>query len=67
MYARKKDLNVTSKRMLSWDEAQAYTGLGRASCRSYCESIGAIRKYGRRVLFDRYIIDANLNEGQGEI
>lgn len=54
--------NISDKRLLSWNEARTYTGLGRNKCREYCESIGAVKKIGGRVLFDRYKIDADLDK-----
>lgn len=44
-------------RMLSEIQAQAYTGLGRSSIRKLGAEIGAIKRFGRRVLYDRNIID----------
>ncbi len=44
-------------RMLSEIQAQAYTGLGRCSIRKLGAEIGAIKHFGRRVLYDRVIID----------
>lgn len=52
----------SDKRMLSWSEASGYVGLGRTRTREFCEQIGAVRKIGRRILFDRYAIDRALDK-----
>ncbi len=49
------------KRLLSEKEAQEYLGLKRAKCREYGEKINCVRRIGRRVLYDRYIIDVALD------
>lgn len=55
-----------SVRMMSWDQGAAYTGLGRTMFRSWAREIGATKKIGRRLLFDRNIIDQYLNEMPSE-
>ena len=64
-------LNTTNpfeaKRLLDWQEAQVYTGLGRTRCREFCEAIGAVKKIGKRVLFDRKVIDEYLNDSENNI
>lgn len=50
------------KRLLSIAEAAQYIGQGETRTRSYMEEIGAVRKMGRRVLFDRAVIDRALDE-----
>lgn len=61
MEKRKSEENYKNKRMLSWDEAREYCGLGRTSVRNYCDKIGATWHYGKRVLFDREKIDKDIN------
>lgn len=56
-------LEVSEKRLLTAKEAESYTGLGRHSLRSWGENIRAIRKIGRRVLFDKTVIDSELSKG----
>ena len=53
------------KRLLSIEEAVTYLGLGKSSARKYLESIGAKRKIGRRVLYDKNTIDQHLNHSEG--
>ena len=53
--------NLNDKRMLGIDEASQYVGLGRNSAKAWLVEIGAIRRFGRRVLFDKRIIDQALN------
>lgn len=54
--------DVNNKRMLGIDEASQYIGMGRNYTRSLMREIGAERHFGRRVLFDKQIIDQALNE-----
>lgn len=49
------------KRLLSVEEACGYIGLGRSAAKIYLDRIGAKRKIGRRVLYDKTVIDAALN------
>ena len=60
---RKVDYNssVLDKRMLSEKEARVYLGLGRTKTRELCKDIKAVTHIGARVLYDRTIIDAYLN------
>ena len=52
--------------MFSVIEAQEYCGLGRAQTRKIAEEAGAVKRYGRRVLIDRVILDRALDQmGQG--
>lgn len=60
------DVPISEKRMLSISEAAAYCGLGINSARAFFVSIGALRKCGRRSLYDRQIIDAALDRGTME-
>lgn len=53
-----------AKRMLNFREAVAYTSLKRQSLNDFAESIGAIRRFGRRVMYDREIIDAAFDKSQ---
>lgn len=46
-----------NKRMLSIHEASAYLGVGRNSAYKFLESIGAKQRIGRRVLYDKSVID----------
>ncbi len=56
--------NTIIKRMLSEKEAQEYIGLKRVKCREFGESIGCVKRIGRRVLYDRFIIDKALDSIQ---
>ncbi len=53
--------NFEGIRMFSIDEGVIYTGLGRSTFRKWAEEIGAVRKIGTRVLFDRAVIDSALD------
>lgn len=62
MIKKKNVTEIANKRMLTTKEAESYTGLGKTLCRSWCESIGAVRKIGTRVLFDKFVIDGALDQ-----
>ena len=53
-------------RLLSMAELKAYTGRGRTKAREWAKSIGAVRKIGTRVLYDKRVIDAALDAEKGE-
>lgn len=52
--------------MLNIKEVCIYTGRGQVTARKYMDEIGATRKFGRRVLFDKTVIDAALDKMAGE-
>ena len=58
----------TEQRILREREATEYCGMGRTSFRQWAAKIGAVRKFGRSVRYDRKVIDEaldgmNQNEG----
>ncbi len=63
MNIQKEPNNSTQipKRLLSVEEACGYIGLGKSAAKVYLDRIGAKRKIGRRVLYDKTVIDAALN------
>ena len=61
MNKKRINLDVSSKRMLTSKEAEGYTGLGKLKLREWAEKIGAVQKFGARVLFDKYVIDRALD------
>ncbi|MDO4284096.1 MAG: helix-turn-helix domain-containing protein [Eubacteriales bacterium] len=52
---------IEGKRLLSIEEAAEYTGIGRNTAREWLEKIGARRNFGRRVVYDRRVIDSELD------
>lgn len=53
------------KRLLNIDEACNYIGLGKTFARAYLKEIGAERRIGsRRVLFDKEVIDASIDNNR---
>ena len=52
---------IADKRLLNIDEVCTYIGLGQVRAREYMNEIGAVKKFGRRVLFDKTIIDSAIN------
>ncbi|MBQ9212133.1 MAG: polyprenyl synthetase solanesyl diphosphate synthase [Clostridia bacterium] len=53
-------------RLLSMKELTKYTGLGQNKARIWAEEVGAVRRIGARVLFDKQAIDAALDTQRGE-
>ncbi len=62
MNARNNSTAISDKRLLTIYEAAQYVGLGTKSARKYMEEIGAVRKFGSRVLFDKNVIDQELDQ-----
>ncbi len=60
MVARVKK-GLVDKRLFSAEEGQEYCGLGRLKFRQFADKIGATKKFGTRVLFDRAVIDRALD------
>lgn len=54
--------SISDKRMLNIKEVCIYTGMGQTRARQYMDTIGATKQFGRRVLFDKTVIDKALNE-----
>lgn len=49
-------------KLLSEKAAMHYVGLGQTYFRRWAKEIGARRKFGKRVLYDRATIDAAIDE-----
>ncbi len=62
MRGRNVSEGMEGKRMLGIEEAAKYVGLGKVVTRAWMDEIGATRKFGRRVLFDKVIIDRALDQ-----
>ncbi len=52
---------MKDKRLMDTHEAAEYISMGTVCARQWLEQIGAVRYFGRRVLFDRAVIDKALN------
>ena len=52
--------SVIEKRMLTEKEAQIYLNMSRATCRKFGEDCGAVKKIGRKILYDKPILDKAL-------
>lgn len=63
-YMKKQNISgeLKEKRLLNIKEVCIYTGRGQVTARKYMDEIGATRKFGRRVLFDKTVIDAALDK-----
>lgn len=53
--------NIEDKRLLNIKEVCTYTGIGQTRARQYMDEIGATRRFGKRVLFDKKVIDSALD------
>lgn len=58
--------NISDIRLLTPDQAQEYTGMGRTAFRKWADSIGATRKFGSSVRFDKTVIDRALDQMTAE-
>lgn len=61
MRERKRDEAFEGKRLLNIEEACRYVSMGRNNTRAWCEEIGALRRFGKSVRFDRAVIDGALD------
>ena len=68
-YARKTEearyTDFSNKQYLTDWEAAAYTSFGRTKFRNWAEQIGCRRKVGQRVVNDKSVIDAALQNAKG--
>ena len=58
---RAKEVQEIEARLLTQKQAETYTGMGRTALTAFVAGIGARRKVGRRVLYDKRVIDAALD------
>ena len=59
--------DFTMKRLLDVKELGAYCGLGVCKAREWGREIGAERRIGRRVLYDRMAVDREIDRmGRGK-
>lgn len=61
-----KESQFSSVRMLNEAEAAAYIGLGKNNARKVLTSIGARKSIGRRVIYDKKVIDKYLDDLSAE-
>ena len=54
-------------RLLGIKELQTYTGLGMNRAAELGKNAGAVRRYGRRVLYDRLKVDAYIENEMQEV
>ena len=55
---------MDNKRLLNVAELQEYVGLGKSKSIEWGKAIGAEKRIGRRLLFDRVIVDKAIDELQ---
>ena len=56
-----KEYTDIEPRMLTQKQAEVYTGMGRKALNELVNNFGAKRRIGRRVLFDKRVIDEALD------
>lgn len=61
MNKQKANGSIADKRLLNIEEVCTYTGQGQTRARELMDTIGATRRFGKRVLFDKKVIDAALD------
>lgn len=52
---------IADARMLTTQQACEYTGMGRTRCTEWCIKVGAMRRFGNMVRFDKHVIDKALD------
>lgn len=57
--------SIRDKALLTEEEGRFYTNMGRTNFRKWADEIGATRRRGRRVLFNREVIDNYLRAENG--
>lgn len=62
MRVRERSGGLSEKRLLDAAEVAEYTGLGRNTARKFAEEAGALKRYGKRVLFDRIVLDKAIDQ-----
>lgn len=62
MFQRIKENETTCKRLFDVPDLCAYLNMGRTRAVEYAKQIGAERRFGRRCLYDKRIIDRALDE-----
>ena len=55
-------MNTQNKRLLNVVELCEYIGLGKTKATEWGKAIGADKRIGRRLLFDRTIIDRAIDQ-----
>ena len=56
--------NIEDARLLDSTALQAFLSLGRSTAVEYARSIGAERRFGKRVLYDKVVINAALDKAE---
>ena len=54
--------DTMEKRLLTEAEAMCFVGLRRTKLRQWAKDVGAVRHIGRRVLYDRVVLDRAVDE-----
>lgn len=52
---------IEDTRMMNLQQGCIYTGMGRTTFTKWCNEIGAVRRFGSLVRYDKVVIDRALN------
>lgn len=55
--------DLSNRRLLSAIEGRNYLSMGKTTFEKFANEIGAVKRFGRRVLYDKEIIDRALSDG----
>ena len=58
----RSEITGADKRLFSINEVCAYLGVGKNLARDYMNQIGAVVRIGNRVLYDKHIIDSEIDK-----
>lgn len=67
VHKRKSYCPLNEKRLFVAPEGAEYTGFGLSFFRKWAAQIGAEKRYGRMVRYDRLIIDAAIDKANAEV
>lgn len=65
MRSRINNMQIIDKRLLTIEEAAQYLSLGTRNARYWLEEIGASKQFGRRIVYDKHVIDKALDNFVG--
>lgn len=60
--SRTNAMMIGDKRLLSVKELCSYTGRGRNQATAWGREIGAAVQFGKRVFFDRHVVDGEIDK-----
>ena len=64
---KRQNIVFNGKRGLTAHQGAAYKGLGTPTFKKWADEIGAVRRFGRSVRYDRVIIDKILDGKEAKV